>query len=573
MRTGPAWRAERRAWLRGGAVAGLGALAPALGGCARRPFWVPPPVAVDAPGREIGHALRERWKAAAPSYSDWRSAPERRVDVAIVGSGIAGLGCAWALHRAGVRDAWVLAGPDPLGNAAGASLAGTGCPTGAHYLPLPSLESTHVRALLADAGVLREGESDEAPLYDERALVHAPSHRLWVDGRWQPGPLPDLDGDARTQAEAFLAEVERLGELRGPDGRRAFVVPVVESSRDAATRALDATPAAAWLDARGWTAAPLRAWLDYVTRDEFGATPDEISAWALAHYFAARRGRARNAEPGAVLTWADGLAPLARHLMAPAAAAGRVLPMSVERIERTADGLRCWAWSHGGADDGASGAGDGPLGTPVVIRARLVVGATPLAIAARLVPELAGAGVEAARRAPWTVANVVFRHAPEEPHTGGEDELAWDNVVHGSPALGFVHARHQEIGLDRTGPTVMTAYRAFTPADRDARAELARLTAPDAPADRRAWLELVGLDLERTYGARVWRDVLRVRVTVRGHGMAAPVPGFLDDRRLAALRSADGALRFAHSDLSGYSVFEEALWWGVRAAESIAGGR
>jgi hypothetical protein len=52
--------------------------------------------------------------------------------------------------------------------------------------------------------------------------------------------------------------------------------------------------------------------------------------------------------------------------------------------------------------------------------------------------------------------------------------------------------------------------------------------------------------------------------------MAAPAPGFLTDARLLALRAADGALRFAHSDLSGYSVFEEALWWGVRAADGVA---
>ena len=197
------------------------------------------------------------------------------------------------------------------------------------------------------------------------------------------------------------------------------------------------------------------------------------------------------------------------------------------------------------------------------------------AVAERIVPELADAWPRAApaRRAPWTVANVVFRRAPDESRTGGEDELAWDSVVHGSPALGFVHARHQEIRLDPSGPTVLTAYRAYAPSDRDARAELDRLSAPDAAADARAWLELVGLDIERAYGTRVWRDVLRLKVTVRGHGMVAPAPGFLDDARLAALRAGDGPLRFAHSDLSGYSVFEEALWWGVRAAEALAAGR
>jgi len=48
--------------------------------------------------------------------------------------------------------------------------------------------------------------------------------------------------------------------------------------------------------------------------------------------------------------------------------------------------------------------------------------------------------------------------------------------------------------------------------------------------------------------------------------MATPVPGSLGNAGLAALRAADGPVLFAHSDLSGYSVFEEAVWWGEQAA-------
>lgn len=562
MTTGRASRAERRALLRAG-IAGVGATA--LAGCARRPFWQPPPVTVDAPGRAIGHALRERWAAGGPSRSDWRGAGAIDTDVAIVGSGAAGLGCAWRLAGAGHRDHLVLAGPEPFGNAASRTLAGTGCPSGSHYLPLPSLESTHVRALLAEMGVLRGPPGAAEPDYDERALVHAPSHRVLAAGRWEAGPVPMHAQDAagRAQTERFLARVEALAHSHGADGRPAFVVPVERSATDGPAAALDRSTADRWLADEGFDAPVLRTWLDYCTRDEFGATPDEVSAWALVHYFASRRGRARNAEPGAVLTWPDGLAPLAAHLAASALAADRVRAASVVRIEREGRGARLYAWSHDGAG----------LGAPLVVRANHVVVAAPLAIARRMVAGLGDDALPAgvSRRAPWTVANVVMRRAPDEPDTGGEDELAWDNVIHGSPALGFVHARHQHIGIDPSGPTVLTAYRVYAPADRDALVELARLSDTDGPAtDPRAWLDLVGLDLTRAYGARVWRDAVRVHVTVRGHGMAAPAPGFLTDARLRALRGGDGPLRFAHADLSGYSVFEEALWWGVRAADAIA---
>jgi hypothetical protein len=53
--------------------------------------------------------------------------------------------------------------------------------------------------------------------------------------------------------------------------------------------------------------------------------------------------------------------------------------------------------------------------------------------------------------------------------------------------------------------------------------------------------------------------------------MAVPACGSLANPGLAALREADGRLLFAHSDLSGYSVFEEAAWWGDRAARKALG--
>jgi len=460
----------------------------------------------------------------------------------------------------------VLAGPEWMGNAAGRRLYGIDCPSGSHYLPLPSVESTHLRELLADAGVLLGDPAAHAPEYDERALVHAPSHRVLSGGRWWPGTLPPGAGpSAGDAAAAFLARMDTLSRELGTDGRRAFVVPLEAASRDAPSRALDRTTAAAWLDAEGWTDPALRVYLEYCVRDEFGATLGEVSAWALAHYFAARVGRARNAEPGAVLTWPDGLAPLAAHLAGPAVAAGRLRAVSVERVETAGRGVRLLGWR-----EAAPGGPAGPR--PVVVHARIAVVAVPRPVAARIVPELAaGPPAGGPGHAPWTVANVVFRNPPEERRTGGEDELAWDNVVHGSPALGFVHALHQSIRVDTTGPTVLTAYRAYPRPDGDARAELARLLEAGDAASPRDWLALVGTDLVTAYGPAVWREVVRVHVTVRGHGMSAPAPGFLADSVAAAMRAADGPVRFAHSDLSGYSVFEEAAWWGVRAAGRIAG--
>ena len=52
-----------------------------------------------------------------------------------------------------------------------------------------------------------------------------------------------------------------------------------------------------------------------------------------------------------------------------------------------------------------------------------------------------------------------------------------------------------------------------------------------------------------------------------GHAMARPTVGaiFAEERR--RLANPSGRLLFANSDLSGFSIFEEAQYHGVKAAE------
>jgi hypothetical protein len=52
--------------------------------------------------------------------------------------------------------------------------------------------------------------------------------------------------------------------------------------------------------------------------------------------------------------------------------------------------------------------------------------------------------------------------------------------------------------------------------------------------------------------------------------MVRPGPGFLWGlERQAAQASLGNSLHFAHSDLGGLALFEEANWHGVRAAEQV----
>src|SRR5438874_567025 len=70
------------------------------------------------------------------------------------------------------------------------------------------------------------------------------------------------------------------------------------------------------------------------------------------------------------------------------------------------------------------------------------------------------------------------------------------------------------------------------------------------------------------------RDKLRrVDLMRYGHAMSIPVPGVRSSAALRALAAPQGRIAFAHSDLSAYSVFEEAFFHGVSAARTLAATR
>ena len=55
-----------------------------------------------------------------------------------------------------------------------------------------------------------------------------------------------------------------------------------------------------------------------------------------------------------------------------------------------------------------------------------------------------------------------------------------------------------------------------------------------------------------------------------GHGMISPVPNFIfGAERALAKQNIDGKIFFAHSDLSGISIFEEAFHQGINAVKEM----
>lgn len=481
---------------------------------------------------ERGHRLR----AALPAASG----PLKQAGVLIVGSGIAGLACARALVARGVSDVALLDLEDQAGgNSRGHRVAGAPCPLGAHYLPVPGALTHEVLALLHDLGLARSrlGRTE----WDERHLCHSPQERLFFDGSWHDGLLPPADG------EAGLAQYRHFGALVSEVQRTlGFAMPTRRAPWTPAHERLDAQTFAAWLDGQGLTDTRLRWYLDYCCRDDFGADAATVSAWAGLHYFASRHGfhapGDETAEREPVLTWPEGNGWLSAHLAGPLR--DRLhLGRTVLRVTEGRHGVEALAWNEA-------------TQAPERWAARAVVMATPLFVSARLLATPhAALGELKQPHSPWLTANVLLRE-PLLLRPGAPP--SWDNVRYGSVALGYVDARHQTLDPSPQAP-LLTAYLALPQAQR-----AVLLHEP-----WQHWARLVLDDLAGTH-PDLPAKVERIELCRFGHAMSIPVPGLRGSAALAALNDTRGRVVFAHSDLAGYSVFEEAYTAGALAAGRLS---
>jgi hypothetical protein len=530
---------QRRSFLVWSAATG----AAALGSYAGFNRWQEIDTAVNYPGRAEGHFLRDHKSLPEPSEVI-------DTDVVILGSGIAGLTAAWKLNKEGKQDFLMISGPQLYGNAAGGHFGDLAYPTGGHYLPLPSPESVHVREILSDLGIILRNPFSEKPYYDERFILHGPEERLLINGQWQDGfvPMHGVPPAELLEHKRFFAEVERLRTLKGSDGKRIFVFPTVLSSSDPEWQALDRITLKTWLEQNAYHAPSLHWYLNYCCRDDYGTRYDKVSAWAGLHYYCSRWGQAENAGNGAWLTWPGGMHPVAEAM--DKAAGSRRKNGTAVSLKTTTNGVEALCFE---IIDGVA--------KTYVVRARKAICAMPLYVAARVVQEIKQYGFDPKMHtpvyAPWMVANFLMKDFPQEQP---EAPLSWDNVVYQEPGLGYVVSTHQDIRVTQPPKTVFSAYVALS----DRSPEAARKWLDKASPEE--LLSLASTDLKTAYGWKFAPCVERVDITLRGHAMAAPLPGFRSNAGLKVLRELDGAILFAHADLSGFSVFEEAAWWGYRAA-------
>ncbi|MGI4946744.1 MAG: hypothetical protein ACRYHQ_40335, partial [Janthinobacterium lividum] len=311
-------------------------------------------------------------------------------------------------------------------------------------------------------------------------------------------------------------------------------------SADDRYRALDRISMADWMRAQGWDSAPLLWYVDYGCRDDYGTAMTDVSAWAAIHYHASRDGRAGDGvSPLTVLTWPDGNGHIVRRMQAMLNPA--LCSALAWRVQPGPEGVEVDVFEPG-------------RDTSRRIVARAAVLATPRFVADRLL----GRTPDPARTyAPWMVANVTVGRMP-----GGRGApLCWDNVIYGSRSLGYVVATHQSLQQVQRR-TVLTYYWPLSdqPPEEARRAALARSLSE--------WQALVLTELLAVH-PELDGAVERIDVWLWGHGMIRPTPGTIwGPAREAACVQAPPVF-FAHSDMSGISIFEEANERGVQAAKAV----
>ena len=505
---------------------------------------------------ERGHRLRGAKSGTLPTPSVQHGAA-----VLVIGAGIAGLAAARALRQAGVDDVHLFDLEDNAGgNSRSHVMAGMACPLGAHYLPLPGERAAEVVALLEELG-LRRSKGGRVT-YDDRHLCHSPQERLFMAGHWHEGLLPPVDALPAVEASAARAQYQRFSAAvaKASEGG-AFCVPTARAAWSPALAALDAVTLSAWLDERRFDAPALRWYLDYCCRDDYGAGAAQVSAWAGLHYFASRHGfhapGAEDTERDGVLTWPEGNAWLSTRLAAPLGDRLHTGMLAL-RVREGRHGVSVDVWNEREQRAERWTAPQVVLALPLFVAARLLEAAPPaLAQAAATL-----------RYAPWLVANV---HIDEPLDDRPGAPPSWDNVLYdaarASPALGYVDAMHQST-RPHAGPTVLTVYWAL---GGDSLQQLSAQRARLLGEPWSAWADAVVQNLAQTH-PDLPAKAKRIDLMRYGHAMSIPAPGVRSSPALRSLAQAGGRLRFAHSDLSGYSVFEEAFFHGHRVGSDVAKG-
>lgn len=492
----------------------------------------------------FGHHVRDGLRIEVPADA-WSDIP-----VVIVGGGVAGLTAAWHLQKSGFTDFALMELEKAPGGTSRSGTSGSfAFPWGAHYIPAPMKENTALISLLDEMGVIESKDKDGEPVIAEQFLCRDPEERIFYKGRWYEGLYlyAGATEDDKQQFDKFNAEVNQWVLWRDAKGRRAFTLPVSACSDDAEVTALDRISMGEWMNQRGLVSPRLQWWVNYACRDDYGMTVNQTSAWAGLFYFCARVLKP-GVESQSLITWPEGNGRLVNHLYNKSKSRIQLDRAAVE-INPLSDQVEITTLDRDGR-------------TPRGYRTRFVIFAAPQFMARYVIRpyrENPPPHIAEFQFGSWMVANLTLKDRPK-PSSARDFPLSWDNVLYESESLGYVVATHQR-GIDH-GPTVFTYY--YPLCDENARTARTRLL----ETDWRGWADVALTDLSRAH-TDIRNLVERLDVMRWGHAMIRPRTGFMWGGARREGAKPFRSIHFAHSELSGVALFEEAFDHGLRAADEV----
>ncbi len=482
----------------------------------------------------LGHRL---WAKDFPGPSE-----EISVKYLIVGSGISGLSAARELNLSGEKNFILLElEKNPGGNSSAGQNKFSKFPLGAHYLPLPNKEDTELIDFLRECKLYLGDDAKGKPLLDDYQLTFPQEERLFFKNSWQKNLVPQKGVSVQNSAEInrFFGMMDEFRTKKDASGNYWFDIPLKRSSAIEEARKLEEITFISWLTENNFKAEELLWLLDYSCRDDYGLGIKSVSAWAGIHYFAGRKNNWAAERQDQVFTWPEGNAKLAsllsRHSKGKISTENLVYSVKIE------DKVEVLAF-------------DAQKKVSKKIIAEKVLFSTPQFVNNYIFPSRKFPGF---KYVPWLLATLTLNN-----EFGGDEELAWDNVIYGAEGLGYIYDQHQNINLNM-GEKVITYYRSFSSGEIAKDRKLLYGLKEDQ-------LKKLVLDDLKMAHPLIEEFLLEIEFHKLGHAMIAPVPGQIFGAESEKAReNMDNKVFFAHSDLSGISIFEEAFHQGIDAAKQM----
>lgn len=471
---------------------------------------------------------------------------EISVSYLIVGGGISGLSAARQLTKKGINDFLMVELEDHLGgNSSNGENKYSKYPLGAHYLPLPNLEDKALLEFLEEEKIILGYDSKGFPKFDETQLTIAPDERLFYKNNWQEGVVPKAGNTTEEDQELvrFFKLMDDFRTKKDEKGKYWFMIPLAESSENEDVKKLDSITMKRWFEENQFTSKPLFNYIDYCCKDDFGLGIHYVSAYAGIHYFAGRKQNASADKQDTVLTWPEGNSRLAHHLQK--YVKGKSLKNHlVFQIENNNNKAVAKVF-------------DNTTKTTIAIKADKILLATPQFVNQYLLENRKNLASNF-HYTPWLLATLVVSDLTDN----GSFPLCWDNVIYGSKGLGYVYDQQQSLQQIQD-KKVITYYYSFSSADlKKTRREIYK-------KPKEYWKQMVFDDLKIAH-PNIELLTESIEIHLLGHGMISPVPGFIyGQAKKEASKSIDDTIYFAHSDLSGISIFEEAFHQGINAVNTM----